>query len=431
MVECHGSQCGFCTPGFVMSLFALTRSVEQTPGEAAIDDALAGNLCRCTGYGPIIAAGAGVCAEQRRGATRSRPPRRTRCSGCKRCRTRRRSRSATADAGSIAPATVEALADVLLAEPAATIVAGATDVGLWVTKEMRRLDPVIYLGRVRELQRIEDSARRRRDRRGRQPQRCHGGPGAALSGPRRAVAPLRRRAGPQCRHDRRQHRQRLADRRRPPPLIAPAPRWCCGVAQSAATLPLEDFFLDYGKQDRRPGEFVESVRVPKPVPGTRFRAYKISQALRPGHLRRVAAFRLRARAAARSPRRGSPMAAWRRRRSARQRRGGADRPALDRGHRRGCDRRRWREDFQPITDMRASAGYRAAVAAQPAAPASRRDHRRRRETRLGRRPEPRPCLSAASGGVHDPRAHDSARRHVSGEALYIDDLPEPAGLLHV
>ena len=56
MVECHGSQCGFCTPGFVMSLFAMTRDHDETPDEATIDDVLAGNLCRCTGYAPIVRA---------------------------------------------------------------------------------------------------------------------------------------------------------------------------------------------------------------------------------------------------------------------------------------------------------------------------------------------------------------------------------------
>src|SRR3546814_4038261 len=56
MVDCHGSQCGFCTPGFVMSLFAMTRDHAEVPDEASIDEVLAGNLCRCTGYAPIVRA---------------------------------------------------------------------------------------------------------------------------------------------------------------------------------------------------------------------------------------------------------------------------------------------------------------------------------------------------------------------------------------
>ena len=88
------------------------------------------------------------------------------------------------------------------------------------------------------------------------------------------------------------------------------------------------------------------------------------------------------------------------------------------------------EDFQPITDMRASAGYRLPVARNllrrlhVETTSDGRDPSRRR-------PEPRPCLSASRAAPTMPRTHDSARRHVTGEALYIDDLPEPAGLLHV
>ena len=55
LVTCHASQCGFCTPGFVMSLFGLYKN-SYRPDRAVIDDALSGNLCRCTGYRPIIAA---------------------------------------------------------------------------------------------------------------------------------------------------------------------------------------------------------------------------------------------------------------------------------------------------------------------------------------------------------------------------------------
>ena len=73
MVDCHGSQCGFCTPGFVMSMFALTRTADTLPGEEAIDDALAGNLCRCTGYAPIVRAVQQSLRRRRRAPTRSRP----------------------------------------------------------------------------------------------------------------------------------------------------------------------------------------------------------------------------------------------------------------------------------------------------------------------------------------------------------------------
>jgi xanthine dehydrogenase small subunit len=62
MIDCHGSQCGFCTPGFVMSLFALYKN-NADPTRREIDDALAGNLCRCTGYSPIVDAARAMYTE--------------------------------------------------------------------------------------------------------------------------------------------------------------------------------------------------------------------------------------------------------------------------------------------------------------------------------------------------------------------------------
>ncbi len=56
MVECHGSQCGFCTPGFIMSMFGLYLNYREYPGRATVIEQLGGNLCRCTGYRPILEA---------------------------------------------------------------------------------------------------------------------------------------------------------------------------------------------------------------------------------------------------------------------------------------------------------------------------------------------------------------------------------------
>ena len=156
MVDCHAAQCGFCTPGFVMSLFALYHG-EAAPDEQRIDDALAGNLCRCTGYTPIVAAAKrmyeiGRGAPDRFAADRSDIVEKL---------------EALADDQTVcvgadgrhffAPATADALAQLLLDHPNAGVVAGATDVGLWVTKQMRLLEPVVYIGRVMDLRRIVDS----------------------------------------------------------------------------------------------------------------------------------------------------------------------------------------------------------------------------------------------------------------------------------
>src|SRR5262245_58742730 len=65
LADNHGSQCGFCTPGFVMSLFALFHEQAQ-PSRGEINDVLAGNLCRCTGYGPIVTAAEKMYGNPRR-----------------------------------------------------------------------------------------------------------------------------------------------------------------------------------------------------------------------------------------------------------------------------------------------------------------------------------------------------------------------------
>ena len=212
MVAHHGSQCGFCTPGIVMSLFALYQDGDRPVSRDDVNDALAGNLCRCTGYRPIVDAALEACAASPQDrfapnvptteaalaalddgedvlsarATASSPRRRA----------KPRSRSSTTS------------------HPDATLVAGCTDVGLWLTKGLARLDKMIWLGRVQGLDRIDEGPEALSPRRDRQP-RCT--PSAALA----AIDPdlgelMRRFGGVQVRaagHGRRQHRQRLADRR--------------------------------------------------------------------------------------------------------------------------------------------------------------------------------------------------------------------------
>jgi len=152
MVDHHGSQCGFCTPGFVMSMFALYHN-NAAPTRADIDDALSGNLCRCTGYRPIVDAcvrmsnyprvqldEAGILAalaELRRDQGLSVELER---------------------ASYHAPTRVDELAELYRQNPDARILAGGTDVGLWVTKQLRELPAVIYLGNVAELKRIDSGA---------------------------------------------------------------------------------------------------------------------------------------------------------------------------------------------------------------------------------------------------------------------------------
>jgi xanthine dehydrogenase small subunit len=143
MVENHGSQCGFCTPGFVMSLYALYET-NKSPGRQEIDDALSGNLCRCTGYRPIVAA-----ANEMYTATRVASGDRSAA-----LKAIQREQSLCIDHNGrkfFAPADADEFSALLAANPDATVLAGGTDVGLWVTKQHRELATVIYTGRVADL----------------------------------------------------------------------------------------------------------------------------------------------------------------------------------------------------------------------------------------------------------------------------------------
>src|SRR6266852_470020 len=155
LVDFHGSQCGFCTPGFVMSLFALFHAT-SAPGRDEVNDWIAGNLCRCTGYRPIVNAGLAACATGAKDRFAEGEPETVRALAAL-------DDSADVFAGTperffAAPASIAALAKLYAEHPDAVLVAGATDVGLWITKELRDLRKIIWLGRVKGLDAIEDDA---------------------------------------------------------------------------------------------------------------------------------------------------------------------------------------------------------------------------------------------------------------------------------
>ena len=213
MVECHGSQCGFCTPGFVMSMWS---SYEQHRAAGTTADAPGSwpTSCRAT------------CAAAPATGPSSTPG--SACSSCPRRSStpRRWCGAAAAWPTARAPSTYEAAARASTrrrrwtrwprcasALPQARLLAGSTDVGLWVNKQFRELGDIIYLGEVEELQRIDRARRRPVDRRRRLARSRLARAGAALACAHRRVAALRLAADPPCRHDGRQRRQRLADRR--------------------------------------------------------------------------------------------------------------------------------------------------------------------------------------------------------------------------
>jgi xanthine dehydrogenase small subunit len=269
MVKCHGSQCGFCTPGFVMALSTLMNNTKDA-GDDEIQDAIAGNLCRCTGYRPILDAA--------RMANKDKD--RTLPSDAKALAGIQRKKMFAYEGGSgkyFAPVTVEEFADVYSQYPDATILAGGTDVGLWVTKFHMALPVIIYTGNVEALRQISQG-----------PDGLEIGAAVSYSEAFAALAAydpsmedmLKRFASVHIRNagtvgGNIANGSPIGDG--PPPLIALKSKLVLRSKAGARMLNLEDFFLAYKKQDRKPGEFVEKVIVPKKPAGVQFRVYKISK----------------------------------------------------------------------------------------------------------------------------------------------------------
>ena len=276
MVDLHGSQCGFCTPGFVMALFALYhRASTELVDRQTVNDWIAGNLCRCTGYRPIVDAALAACAQPVNDWFSNQE------------RNARRALADLKDSDDIfigtrerffaAPATTTSLAKLYFSNPDATLIAGSTDVGLWVTKQLRDLPKVIWLGRVKGLDEIED--RRDAVRLGAMVTLAEAMP--YLGAIDHDLGELMRRfAGNQIRTagtvgGNIANGSPIGDL--PPALIALGATLGLQRGERLRTLPLESYFLDYGKQDRQPGEFVRMVRIPKFSGEERFRCYKISK----------------------------------------------------------------------------------------------------------------------------------------------------------
>ncbi len=274
LVKHHGSQCGFCTPGIVMSLFALHHAGGPADREA-VNDALAGNLCRCTGYRPIVDAALEACAApaaDRFTATEE---------------TTARVLAALDDGSDVwlggsdsffaAPSSEDLLARILGEAPDAVIIAGATDVGLRITKALEPLERIVWLGRVKGLDAVEDT------------------PDALVLG----ATVTHARALPHLEAldpDLGELMRRFGSRQvrasgtvggniangspigdLAPALIALGATVELRKDERLRSLPLEAFFLDYRKQDREPGEYLRRITVPKLGPSDRFRCFKISK----------------------------------------------------------------------------------------------------------------------------------------------------------
>jgi xanthine dehydrogenase small subunit len=274
MANKHASQCGFCTPGFVMSLYA-ARLDPPAPNRHTIDDVLAGNLCRCTGYGPIVEA-----AEVALQGSDPVIDRATWEFDMQRARSIANGEMLEISAGGecmYAPATRDVLTRLAAQHPTAPLIAGATDVGLWVTKQHRPLPVTIYIGRVGELRKL-----RVRD------DRIEIGANVTYTHAEEILAKhypdlgelLRRLGSRQVRNagtigGNIANGSPIGDM--PPALIALGARLELRRGEAGRTIALEDYFLAYGKQDRAPGEFVESVTIPLDAEPAELACYKVSK----------------------------------------------------------------------------------------------------------------------------------------------------------
>ena len=359
MARLHGSQCGFCTPGIVMSLFAHYHACDGASSRQQINDALAGNLCRCTGYRPIVDAALEVCDGADDQFTRNSA-------------VLRRALAALDDKVDLfvgnekaffaAPASEDSLARLYAQHPDATIVAGATDVGLWITKKLAPLEKIIHVGRVTGLSIIEKTAQGY-------------ALGAVVSLARAvpvlgAIDPdiaevLRRFGSIQVRAcgtvgGNIANGSPIGDLA--PMLIALGARLELRHGENVRDLPLEEFFLDYGKQDRKPGEFVRRLLVTKLAEAWHFRAYKITKRFDEDISAVLAVFCLKVDggriAGARVAFGG--MAGIPKRAKALE--GKLNGLSLAEPNAWRAAAEAVRVDFTPLTDQRASAGYRSRVA---------------------------------------------------------------------
>lgn len=355
MIDHHGSQCGFCTPGFAVQMAVAHLNADPDP-----DTALAGNLCRCTGYAPIARAAAAAAAQpvpawlqQATDPTLFAPEISSGGLGAA-------ERGADSPPPTTAiPRSADELAHWYAAHPEGTLIAGATDVGLWVTKQLRDLGPVAFIAGIEDLRGVtvtDDTIRI--------------GATTTLAELHTAIAPhhpdfaelIRRYGSAQVRAAATiggniANGSPIGDG--PPALIALGATLHLRHGDNRRSLPLEDFFIDYGRQDRAPGEFVEGVSLPRQP--DRLKCYKISKRFDQDISALCGCFNVRiqdgqvaeARIAfggmAGTPKRALAVEAdllgqpW-------------TRATID------AALPAFAEDFQPIDDMRASAAYRLATA---------------------------------------------------------------------
>ncbi len=285
MIKCHGSQCGFCTPGIVMSLVNLVQ-VLPTPSRQQITDALSGNLCRCTGYTPIIDA-AFKAVEKKSELKLNDHADVALLKEIQRAHTP----TLTLDGDIIlqpvvrtkkgnefvSPATLAEVADYLLKNPTTTLLAGSTEIGLQVNKKFSRPEHIMYLGNVAELRQVTETAHAWRM-----------GAAVSLTQVETLIGKaypdfaevLRRFGSPPIRSTATlagniANGSPIGDSM--PCLMALGASLVLRRGDKTRKVMLENFYTGMKKNVLVAGEFIEVVELPKPVSGQVFRAHKVSK----------------------------------------------------------------------------------------------------------------------------------------------------------
>jgi xanthine dehydrogenase small subunit len=285
MVKCHGSQCGFCTPGIVMSLVNMVQT-NDAPSRHDITDALSGNLCRCTGYAPIIDAATQACAKK--SALKIDDSADIAClKEIKRATTPTLSLDGEiivqpvvrTKKGNefVSPSTLAEVADYLMKHPSTTLLAGSTEIGLQVNKQFARPQHIMYLGNVTELRQVAETE-----------QAWRIGAAVSLTQVENLVAHaypdfaevLRRFGSPPIRSTATlagniANGSPIGDSM--PCLLALGATLVLRRGEKIRRVLLENFYTGMKKNVLEAGEFIEAVELPKPVVGQVFRAHKVSK----------------------------------------------------------------------------------------------------------------------------------------------------------
>ena len=275
MVDCHGSQCGFCTPGFIMSLWNVYLDHSQaktSPSDLQLRTALSGNLCRCTGYKPILEAG-----KKMFDLPSVKFDEATVADALKNLNDDSLFEYEFQGQNFYSPKTLKQLTVLRAKKPQATLIAGCTDVGLWVNKQFRDLGDMVYTGNVAELKNIVIEN-----------DELYIGAAASLTDAFDAIAEYfpqideqwKRFASVPIRNagtlgGNVANGSPIGDSM--PWLITLNAKVKLASATASRVLPLEDLYTGYMQKSMHEDEIVEAVIVPVSQPGLTFRTYKLSK----------------------------------------------------------------------------------------------------------------------------------------------------------